>query len=143
VWTFLARSGWTPGRCHYLTTVTRCARRCAANLTHASNFLRASVFYKSRHINTTTNVMNVTGGASAPTVTASSVAGSATLVYQLDRTGPVVTVSPQDLTTAAGLNNVASHLQPGAAVKVFGVPQADGSIKAYAIFYYTGAPTTR
>ena len=65
--------------------------------------------------------------------------GSATLVYQVDRTNDVVTVSPEDLTTADGLAAVAAHLVASAPVKVFGVPQADGSIKAYIVFYFTGS----
>ena len=65
--------------------------------------------------------------------------GSATLVYQVDRqANGIITVSPQDLTTPAGLNNVASHLLGGTPVKVFGVPQINGSIKAYVFFYFTG-----
>jgi hypothetical protein len=75
-------------------------------------------------------------------VDASSVSGSATLVYQVDRTNGVVTISTQDLTTPAGLLNVANSLVSGTPVKVFGIPQADGSIKAYVIFYYTGIKST-
>jgi hypothetical protein len=43
-----------------------------------------------------------------------------------------------DLTTAAGQAAVASNLVVGTPVKVSGVPQSDGSIKAYVLFYYTG-----
>jgi hypothetical protein len=82
--------------------------------------------------------ITATGGATPVTVNASAVSGSATLVYQVDRTNGVVTVSPQDLTTQAGLSNVAAHLIAATPVKVFGVPQSDGSIKAYVIFYFTG-----
>jgi hypothetical protein len=82
--------------------------------------------------------ISATGGATPVTVNASAVSGSATLVYQVDRTNGVVTVSPQDLTTQAGLSNVAAHLIAATPVKVFGVPQSDGSIKAYVIFYFTG-----
>ncbi len=85
-----------------------------------------------------TFAITVTGGATPVTVNASAVSGSATLVYQVDRTNGVVTVSPQDLTTPAGLSNVAAHLIAATPVKVFGVPQSDGSIKAYVIFYFTG-----
>ena len=81
----------------------------------------------------------VTGGTNTVTVDLSSVVGSATLVYQVDRTNDVVTVSPEDLTTADGLAAVAAHLVASAPVKVFGVPQADGSIKAYIVFYFTGS----
>jgi len=72
-------------------------------------------------------------------VDANLAVGSATLVYQVDRqANGIITVSPQDLTTPAGLNNVASHLLGGTPVKVFGVPQINGSIKAYVFFYFTG-----
>jgi len=72
-------------------------------------------------------------------VDANLAVGSATLVYQVDRqANGIITVSPQDLTTPAGLNNVASHLLGGTLVKVFGVPQITGSIKAYVFFYFTG-----
>jgi hypothetical protein len=86
--------------------------------------------------------MSVPGGQTSVMVDASSVSGSATLVYQVDRTNGVVTISPQDLTTPAGLLNVANSLVSGAPVKVFGIPQADGGIKAYVIFYYTGTKST-
>jgi hypothetical protein len=60
------------------------------------------------------------------------------LVYQVDRSNGIVTISPQDITTTAGMNNVAAKLVNGTLVKVFGVPQSDGTIKAYTVFYYTG-----
>jgi hypothetical protein len=82
--------------------------------------------------------ISVTGGI--PVVVDASIAtGSATLVYQVDRqSNGIITVSPQDLTNPADLNNVASHLVGGTPVKVFGVPQINGSIKAYVFFYFTG-----
>ncbi len=89
-----------------------------------------------------TFAMTLPGATNATTVTASNVSGSATLVYQVDRTGLVVTVSPIDLTTSSGQAAVASHLTVGTPVKVFGVPQADGSIKAYVLIYYTGMMPT-
>ncbi len=72
------------------------------------------------------------------TVDASTVSGSATLVYQVDRSNGIITVSPIDLTTSAGQNVVKTNLTSGTPVKVFGVPQTDGSIKAYVFFYFTG-----
>jgi hypothetical protein len=78
------------------------------------------------------------GGTNQVTVDASTVSGSATLVYQVDRTSGIITISPVDLTTAAGLNTVQTNLTPGTPVKVFGVPQSNGSIKAYVFFYFTG-----
>jgi hypothetical protein len=82
------------------------------------------------------------GGVTPVMVDLSSVSGSATLVYQVDRQSNIVTVSPQDITTSAGLNNIAAHLVNGTAVKVFGVPQSDGSIKAYVVIYFTGTQPT-
>ena len=82
--------------------------------------------------------MTVTGGASAVTVNATSTAGSATLVYQVDRTAGIVTISPVDITTPAGLVTVAANLTATTPVKVYGVPTASGQLQAYVVFYYTG-----
>jgi len=79
-----------------------------------------------------------TGGTSHILVDASIVSGSAPLVYQVDRTNGIITISPVNLATQAGLNTVQTNLTPGTLVKVFGVPQTDGSIKAYVFFYFTG-----
>ncbi len=81
----------------------------------------------------------VSSGTNPVTIDASSVSGSATFFYQVDRANGVVTVTPQDITSSAGLNAIASNLVSGTPVKVFGVPQSDGSIKAYVVFYFTGA----
>ena len=78
------------------------------------------------------------GGTNHITVDASIASGSATLVYQVDRTNGIVTISPVDLTTQAGLNTVQANLTTSTLVKAFGVPQTDGSIKAYVFFYFTG-----
>jgi hypothetical protein len=83
--------------------------------------------------------LSVTGGTNPVSVTVSTTLGSATLVYQVDKTNNIVTVSPQDITTAAGLSNVSRFLVNGTPVKVFGVPQSDGTIKANVVFYYTGS----
>jgi hypothetical protein len=86
--------------------------------------------------------VSVPGAANSVTVNASSVSGAATLFYQVDRTNGIVTVTPQDITSSAGLTAISSNLISGTLVKVYGVPQADGSIKAYVVFYFTGtAPT--
>jgi Domain of unknown function (DUF4382) len=82
------------------------------------------------------------GGATPVAVDASSVSGSATLFYQVDRTNGIVTVTPQDITSNAGLNAIVGNLVGGTPVKVYGVPQADGSIKAYVVFYFTGTQPT-
>jgi hypothetical protein len=80
----------------------------------------------------------VTGGVNAPTVTLSTTSGSAALVYQVDRTNGVVTINPIDITTSAGQTTIQTNLISGTPVKVFGLPQADGSIKGYVVLYYTG-----
>jgi hypothetical protein len=64
--------------------------------------------------------------------------GSATLVYQVDWSSGVITISPVDITTVAGQNTLTTNLVMNTPVKVFGIPQADGTIKAYVLFYFTG-----
>jgi uncharacterized protein DUF4382/uncharacterized protein DUF5666 len=82
--------------------------------------------------------MTIPGGTNAPAVDVSTTSGGATLVYQVDMTGGVLTVSPIDITTANGLAALTSGLTAGEPVAVYGVPQADGSLKAYVLAYYTG-----
>jgi Domain of unknown function (DUF4382)/Domain of unknown function (DUF5666) len=82
--------------------------------------------------------MTVIGGTTAATVDVGTASGSATLVYQVDCTNGVVTVSPIDVTTSDGLASLTSGLIAGAPVKAYGVPQADGTLKAYVIAYFTG-----
>ena len=82
--------------------------------------------------------MTVLGGVNAVGSTLSTTSGSASLVYQVDRTNNVVTISPVDITTTAGQTTVTNNLTPATLVKVFGVPQASGTIKGYVVFYYTG-----
>jgi len=83
--------------------------------------------------------MTIPGGANAATVDVSASSGSATLVYQVDLTNGVLTVSPIDITTSSGLATLTSNLTTGEPVKVYGIPQADGTLKAYVIAYYTGS----
>jgi hypothetical protein len=78
------------------------------------------------------------GGANAIPVNLSTTSGSATLVYQVDDTGGVVSVSAVDITTTAGQNTITQNLVAGTPVKVFGIPQANNTIKAYVVIYYTG-----
>jgi hypothetical protein len=85
-----------------------------------------------------TFTMVLDGGAANVLTDVSTTAGSATLVYRIDRTANVVTVTPVDITTTSGLATFTAGLVTGSRVRVFGVPQADGSIKAYAVFFYTG-----
>jgi hypothetical protein len=84
--------------------------------------------------------MTVIGGANAATVDVSPASGSATLVYQVDCAAGVVTVNPIDITTGAGLAALTTGLAAGAPVKVYGVPQPDGTLKAYVLAYFTGQP---
>jgi hypothetical protein len=93
--------------------------------------------------------ISVPGGTLPVTVDVSTIMGSATLVYQIDRSNGVITVSPIDITTPTGLAAVSAGLSAGAPVKVFGVPQAPmapattGTLRAYVIVYYTGTmPST-
>jgi hypothetical protein len=88
--------------------------------------------------NVETFTITAVNGANPVTVEAATVSGSATLVYQVDMTGGVVTVSPIDITTSAGLASFTSGMATGTKVRVSGVPQSDGSVKAYVITYFTG-----
>jgi len=90
----------------------------------------------------TSFTINAAGGTTPATVNFSTAAGSATLVYQVDRTGGIVTVSPQDITTSAGLAALTAGLQAGVKVAVSAVPRSDGSLKADVIIYYTGTLPT-
>ncbi len=91
--------------------------------------------YSSTNNNVT---MMVEGGTNAVTVSLATTSGSATLIYQVDRTGGVVTVSPIDISTPTGQTTIQNNLVANTPVKVFGVPQTDGSIKGYVVIYYTG-----
>ncbi len=82
--------------------------------------------------------MTIPGGANAATVDVSSTSGSATLVYQVDLTNGILTVSPIDITTSSGLATLTSNLTAGEPLKVYGIPQSDGTLKAYVMTYFTG-----
>ena len=85
--------------------------------------------------------MTLPKGTQAVTVDLNTAAESAPLVYQIDRTSGVVTISPVDITTAAGQSAVAAGLAKNAIVKVYGVPQSSNGnsyLMAYVVFYYTG-----
>ena len=82
--------------------------------------------------------MTVLGGNNAASVTVATTSGSATLVYQVDRTKGILTISPIDVATSTGLASLTSGLAVGAPVSVYGVPQADGTLHAYVLTYYTG-----
>ena len=82
--------------------------------------------------------LTVSGGATAATVDVDTTSGSATLVYQVDRTNGIVSVSPVDIATSAGLATLTAGLAVGAPVRVYGVPQAGGTLRAYVLAYFTG-----
>ena len=86
--------------------------------------------------------MNVAGGTVPATIALGTASGSATLVYQVDRTNGIVTVSPIDITASSGLSQLKAGLSAGAPVGVYGIPQASSSIKAYVLTYFTGEMPT-
>jgi hypothetical protein len=88
--------------------------------------------------NTNTFAMSVLGGAIPATVAVDTTSQSATLVYQVDRSNGVVTVSPIDLTSASGLASFAAAIVAGVPVKVYGVPQGADTLQAYVVTYFTG-----
>lgn len=82
--------------------------------------------------------VQVLGGTQAVPVNLSTTSGSATLVYQVNWSNGVLTISPVDITTTAGQNTLSTNLVTGTPVKVFGVPQANGTINCYVLSYLTG-----
>ena len=84
--------------------------------------------------------MSVTGGATPATVDVDTTAGSATLVYQVDRSNGVVSVSPIDVSTQQGLMTFTNNLTAGTPLKVWSIPQPapTSALKAYVIIYFTG-----
>jgi hypothetical protein len=82
--------------------------------------------------------LSVPGGTLTVPISLSTTSGSGTLVYQVDRTGNLLTISPVDITTSAGQATITTNLVAGTLVKVYGIPQANGSIKAYVVFYFSG-----
>jgi hypothetical protein len=86
--------------------------------------------------------MTVPGGTNAVTVTLDTTPGSAALVYQVDRTNGIITISPVDISTTAGQNTLSMNLVTATPVKIFGVPQTAGSLKCYVLVYFTGTLPT-
>jgi hypothetical protein len=83
--------------------------------------------------------ITVPGGTTAVTVDLDSKVGEATLVYSVDRAqDDHISLTPQDITTSSGLAAVTAALTAGAPVKITGIPQADGTLKAYTVMYFTG-----
>jgi hypothetical protein len=82
--------------------------------------------------------MTVFGGRNPVTVDISTTSGSATLVYEVNRTGNLLTITPVDVTTSSGMSMLMTGLAVGAKVKVYGVPQANASLQAYVLAFFTG-----
>jgi len=80
----------------------------------------------------------VVGGTLSPTIDIDTTMQSATLVYQVDRTGGIVTVSPIDVTRPDGIGTLTNGLVAGAPVKVYGIPNGGGGLRAYVVVYFTG-----
>ncbi|MGB8493664.1 MAG: DUF4382 domain-containing protein [Candidatus Acidiferrum sp.] len=87
---------------------------------------------------TTSFLISVLGGINNIPVDLNTTSGSATLVYQVDFTNNIITISPVDISTTAGQNTLSNNLLANTPVKVYGIPQANGSIKDYVLFYFTG-----
>ena len=81
--------------------------------------------------------MTLNGGTTPGTVDVSTTSGSATLVYQVDRSNGLVSISPIDITTSSGLSTLTGALVAGTPVKVYGTPQSDGTYRAYVLMYFT------
>jgi hypothetical protein len=83
-------------------------------------------------------MVGLPGGTTTVPVDLGTTSGSATLVYQVDWTNGILTISAVDITTSNGQNTLSTNLVANTPVKVFGIPQADGSIKCYVLSYFTG-----
>lgn len=82
--------------------------------------------------------VGVPGGTNTVPVNLNTTSGSATLVYQVDWTNNILTVSPVDISTSAGQTTLAANLVANTPVKLYGIPQANGTIKCYLLTYFTG-----
>jgi hypothetical protein len=83
-------------------------------------------------------MLSVPGGLNNITVDLDTTSGSASLVYQVDCTNNVVTISPVDISNSTGQQTLSTNLLANTPVKVYGVPQVNGTIKDYVLFYFTG-----
>lgn len=91
--------------------------------------------------NATTSFTLVLNGTQVVPIDLSTTSGAASLVYQVDWSGGVFTISPVDITTTAGQNTLTTNLVANTPVKVFGIAQANGTIKCYVLSYFTGFAT--
>jgi hypothetical protein len=82
--------------------------------------------------------LNLPGNGSPLSVDLDFSGAAPPMVYRVDRTGGRVTVTPEDPATAAGQQELAQDLVPGAVVKVFATPGPAGGLLAGAVFIYTG-----
>ena len=57
-------------------------------------------------------------------------------MYQVDYGNGVVTISPVDITTASGILTLTDRLAIGSKVKIAGIAQSDGTLKAYVLTYF-------
>jgi len=83
-------------------------------------------------------MVSLVGGTQAVPVNINTTTGSGTLVYQVSWSNGIITITPVDVTTTAGQNTLSTNLVTGTPVKVYGIPQANGSINAYVLSYFTG-----
>jgi Domain of unknown function (DUF4382) len=88
--------------------------------------------------NNGTFMVSVVGGTQAVPVNINTTTGSGTLVYQVSWGNGVITITPVDVTSTAGQNTLSTNLVTGTPMKVYGIPQANGSINAYVLSYFTG-----
>jgi hypothetical protein len=79
------------------------------------------------------------GAASALTIDVSNISGQATLVYQVDRSNGILSISPIDITTSSGLATLTDALTAGTLVKVYGVPNSAGDVQSYVLLYFTSS----
>jgi Domain of unknown function (DUF4382) len=93
----------------------------------------------------TSFAMTMLGGTLPATVSLDTNTGSATLVYQVNRSAGVVTITPLNISGSGdGLATLQAALTAGAIVKLWSVPQGpvapatSGTLKAYVLAYYTG-----
>jgi hypothetical protein len=81
--------------------------------------------------------VTASGGTQPVTIDVSNSSGEATLVYQVDYGSGIVTISPVDITTDSGLSTLTADLAVGSSVKISGIAQSDGTLKAYVLTYFT------